>query len=64
MNKITVTKEVVNAILANTYTAEGIALWWNRSRHQLGGKTPLEVFEDDPYTVFQLAVSALSQTAT
>lgn len=50
-------REEVNAILAGSYTPEGVQRWWDRRRSDLQGRTPAQAWEDGD----RAAVKALAQ---
>jgi hypothetical protein len=48
-------RELVNSLLAGTYSEEGIERWWNRPRQPLGGLSPNEIWAADPRAVIEQA---------
>jgi len=53
-----ITEEMVEAALMGSYTHGGIERWWRRSRHQLDGLTPRQVWDrGDRVAVYNLAIS-------
>jgi hypothetical protein len=54
----------INEILRTCWTERGVELWWDRPRHQLGGRTPREALADDPKVVLALAEAGRSQQGT
>jgi len=53
-----ITEEMVEATLMGSYTYEGIRKWWERTRYQLNGLTPRQVWNSgDRVAVYNLALS-------
>ncbi len=54
-------KEVISQVVGTYYTDKGVQSWWERERHQLGGKTPAQVLDTDPKAVMDLAHAGREQ---
>lgn len=62
---MTLTEGMVNEQVRQSFTPLGVVQWWERPRHQLGGRSPRQAWEaGDRREVYDLAVAGRDMIAT
>ena len=60
---VNIAKYLISKCLLHSYSESGVSLWWDRTRYQLDGQTPLEVLYKGKFIeIYKLVLSMESFT--